>query len=384
VTLCVPITIPRSIVEYSLNMPPVDTAKTPEPELVSMLAIVHELGSEMDMSLREFLFQAHRLNLPYVYVKKDFDVFWDRKKTLAALRGRFDVTTERTAAVCALFWQGMRRRTSLSERADHLARFLEGLNFESEKSAPRIRRLVDFAQRKSGETLNESARIVERLLYLGVICEERVEKMQRENKIERETFMRLRKIQAYSWASISAFDKVCLNRKRIVGLARFEKAMNKFAGQRLAHFDMRPRFIRERSAALQSILGLMRQHAKSRDTPSDWPKLIAQLRAFFYEANPRISTRDAVKIKGRIRTYAGRRGLRDELDVFNVTSYLRLVLGWKADRANTFAGWIVFPEASASEEANAPDTVRKYRQRFQRRFSLQNKNRYRDANATGA
>lgn len=120
---------------------------------------------------------------------------------------------------------------------------------------------------------------------------------------------------------------------------------------------------------LRELLASAAQHVASPQLPDGWGMLIAKLRRFFYESDPHFATREAVKAKGRIHNYAGRRGLRAELDIFNVTSFLRLVLGWTADNANTFAGSVVFPVSHASDTGNAPDTAKKYRQRFKRRFS---------------
>jgi hypothetical protein len=347
-------------------MPIVDTAKTPKPELVTMLSIAHELK----ISLSEFYFYALRLNLPFHKVHSD--VLVNRKATLAALRGRFDVGTERTCSVCALFWTGMRRRNRL-ERAEHLRRFLGGIDFGNEKSVLRIRRLVERARKESSRKLDDtSALTVIRLLSLGALFEDHAEQLQKDKKTERAIFERLRKIQAYAWASIAALDKACNEHKRVVGFVRFKKAMLKLAARRLALFDKRPVLIRERSAALEAMLTAVSQHTAAQELPERWGRLIEQFRAFFYESDPKFPTRDAVKFKGRIRIYAGRRGLRDELDVFNVTSFLRLVLGWTAEDANAFVGWIVFQKASSSKNGNAPETVKKYRQRFNRRVSLWN------------
>jgi hypothetical protein len=360
----VPISIPHGALQLSVLQPPTDTGKTPKPELVTMLAIAHELK----ISLTEFYFNAARLNLPFYKVRNDVVV--DRKATLAALRGRFDVGTERTSSVCALFWNGMRRRNK-PERAEHLRQFLSGINFENETSVLRISRLVDRARKESNKELDEpSVLVVTQLLCLGALFENHVEKLQKDKKIERATFEQLRKIQAYAWASIAAFDKACRKRNRVVGFVRFKKTMLKFAARRFAQLDKRPVLIGERSAALEAMLKLVSQNAVAREMPEGWGRLIEQFHAFFYESAPKFPTRDAVKRKGRIRNYAGRRGLRDELDVFNVTSFLRLVLGWTADDANAFAGWIVFQKASSSNKGNVPETVKKYRQRFNRRFSL--------------
>jgi hypothetical protein len=328
-----------------------------------MLAIAHELK----ISLTEFYFQATRLNLPFYKIRNDVVV--DHKATLAAFRGRFDVVTERTSSVCALFWNGMRRRNRL-ERAEHLRQFLSGIDFQNEMSVLRIRRLVERARKESNRELDEpSALVVTRLLCLGALFEDHVERLQKDKATERATFEQLRKIQAYAWASIAAFDRACRKHNRVVGFVRFKKAMLNLTARRFAQLDKRPILIRERSAALEAMLNIVSQHAAARGMPEGWGRLIEQLRAFFYESDPKFPTRDAVKIKGRIRIYAGRRGLRDELDVFNVTSFLRLVLGWTADDANAFAGWIVFQKASSSKNENAPETVKKYRQRFNRRFS---------------
>jgi hypothetical protein len=357
---------PSSAVESIVVQPRMDTAKTPKPKLVTVLSIAHELK----ISLTEFYFYASRLNLPFHKVRNDVVV--DREATLAALRGRFDVGMERTPSVCALFWTGTRRRNN-RERARHLRQFLSGIEFKNEKAVLRIRGLVERARLESNRKMDDQAAlVVTRLLCLGTIFEDHVDRLQKDKKTERATFEQLRKIQAYAWGSIAAFDKGCRQHNRVVGFVRFKKAMLHFAARRLALFDKRPILIREKSAALEAMLKLMSQYAAAREIPEEWGRLIERFRAFFFESDPKFPTRDAVKVKGRIRNYAGRRGLRDELDVFNVTSFLRLVLGWTAEDANAFAGWIVFQKTASSEDGNAQDTAKKYRQRFKRRFSLWN------------
>ncbi len=305
--------------------------------------------------------------------------------------------TDPIASTCALFWEGIRRRKR-TERRKHLDQFLAGIRFEKEKRNARLRPevsrsrlLVEHARREWNQSPRDSCvsigkragAVIEKLLFLGALFEVKVRELQEDKQTERLTFERLRKLQAHAWASIAAFDRACRQKHRIVRLERFERKVLSIAARRAQVFEVaqhdsiherfrefyKLRGIHARPGTLQETLISIGQLAASQQLPEGWEKLIANLRRFFYEADPHFSTRDAVKSKGRIKNFAGRRGLRTELDVFNLTSFLRLVLGWTADDANALTGSIAFPAAHASDTGNASDTVKKYRQRFKRRFS---------------